>query len=187
MIVRRRRTKNFTIIENEIFDDERLSMGALAVLAYLRSRPDDWSVSVEQLRSRFKCGINKMHDLVRELVDLGWVTRERKRDAVTKAFIGMEYVVLDEAAPTRSTEVLVNRRGLLRLLGLAPIAAVGQAVGMPSGAQPTLGHLSGTLSALEPMEIGFIRDTMPRVSLRNRTADAARSAPAASGITRRRP
>lgn len=57
----------------------------------------------------------------------------------------------------------MDRRGLLRLLGLAPIAAIGQAVGMPAAARPELGHLSGTLSALEPMEIGFVRDTMPTV------------------------
>lgn len=102
MIVRRRRTKNFTILENEVFDDERLSLEAMALLAWLRSRPNDWSLSVEQLRNRFKVGINKMHNLVRELVELGWVTRERKRDPVTKSFIGMEYVVLDEAAETTS-------------------------------------------------------------------------------------
>ncbi|MEN5084275.1 hypothetical protein ABE438_17480 [Bosea sp. TWI1241] len=71
----------------------------MALLAWLRSRPDDWALSVEHLRGRFKVGINKMHNLVRELVELGWVTRERKRDPVTKAFVGMEYVVLDEAAP----------------------------------------------------------------------------------------
>lgn len=33
MIVRRRRTKNFTILENEVFDDERLSLEAMALLA----------------------------------------------------------------------------------------------------------------------------------------------------------
>lgn len=102
MIVRRRRTKNFTILENEVLDDDRLSLEAMGLLAWLRSRPDDWSLSVEQLRSRFKVGINKMHNLVRELVDAGWVTRERKRDPQTKSFVGMEYVVLDEAAPPTS-------------------------------------------------------------------------------------
>lgn len=105
MIVRRRRTKNFTILENEVFDDERLSLEAMALLAWLRSRPNDWALSVEQLRARFKVGINKMHNLVRELVDLGWVTRERKRDPVTKSFVGMEYVVLDEATvPTSGAD-----------------------------------------------------------------------------------
>lgn len=54
----------------------------------------------------------------------------------------------------------MNRRGLLRLLGLAPIAAVGQAVGIPAARSAGPGHLAGTLSALEPMEIGFIRGTM---------------------------
>lgn len=104
MIIRRRRTRNFTILENEVLDDERLSLEAMGLLAWLRSRPADWHLSVEQLRSRHKVGINKMHALVRELVEAGWVTRERKRDEVTKAFIGIEYVVLDEAAPPTSGE-----------------------------------------------------------------------------------
>lgn len=102
MIIRRRRTRNFTIVENEVFNDERLSLEAMGLLAWLRSRPDDWSVQVEQMRARFKVGRNKMHELVRELVEAGWVTRERKRDEITKAFVGMEYVVLDEAAPVNS-------------------------------------------------------------------------------------
>lgn len=102
MIIRRRRTRNFTIVENEVFNDERLSLDAMGLLAWLRSRPDDWSVQVEQMRCRFKVGRNKMHELVRELVEAGWVTRERKRDEVTKAFVGMEYVVLDEAVPVNS-------------------------------------------------------------------------------------
>lgn len=102
MIIRRRRTRNFTIVENEVFNDERLSLEAMGLLAWLRSRPDDWSLSVEHLRSRFKVGRDSMHKLVRELVEAGWVTRERKRDETTKAFIGIEYVVLDEAAPPNS-------------------------------------------------------------------------------------
>lgn len=102
MIIRRRRTRNFTIVENEVFNDERLSLEAMGLLAWLRSRPDDWSLSVEHLKARFKVGRDSMHKLVRELVEAGWVTRERKRDETTKAFIGIEYVVLDEAAPPNS-------------------------------------------------------------------------------------
>lgn len=34
---------------------------------------------------------------------------------------------------------------------------------MPAAARPGLGHLAGTLSTLEPMEIGFIRDTVPGI------------------------
>ncbi|PZU87334.1 MAG: hypothetical protein DI527_18835 [Chelatococcus sp.] len=99
MIIRRRRTRNFTIVENEVFNDERLSLDAMGLLAWLRSRPDDWCLSVDHLRTRFKVGRDTMHRLVRELVEAGWITRQRQRDEVTKAFTGMEYVVLDEAAP----------------------------------------------------------------------------------------
>ena len=101
-LILRRRTRNFTIVANEVFNDERLSLEAMGLLAWLRSRPDDWSLSVEHLKARFKVGRDSMHRLVRELVEAGWVTRERKRDETTKAFIGIEYVVLDEAVPPSS-------------------------------------------------------------------------------------
>ena len=44
MIIRRRHNKNFTVIGNELFSDERLSLEALGLLCYLRSRPNDWSI-----------------------------------------------------------------------------------------------------------------------------------------------
>lgn len=98
-ILRRRRTRNFTIVENEVFSDESLSLEAMGLLAWLRSRPDNWSLSVDHLRNRFKVGRNKMHDLVRELVEAGWILRERTRDPESKAFNGIEYIVLDEPKP----------------------------------------------------------------------------------------
>ncbi|KRE08881.1 hypothetical protein ASE61_04860 [Bosea sp. Root670] len=104
MIIRRRVTRNFTIIGNEVFDDDRLSLEATGLLAWLRSRPDNWALSVEHLRRRFKVGRNKIHNLVRELVETGWVTRERRRNPVTKAFVGIEYVVLDEASSTTAED-----------------------------------------------------------------------------------
>lgn len=96
MIIRRRVTRNFTIIGNEVFDDQRLSLEAMGLLAWLRSRPDNWMLSVDHLRRRFNVGRNKIHNLIRELIETGWVTSERLRDTVTKAFVGIEYVVLDE-------------------------------------------------------------------------------------------
>lgn len=53
MIIRRKRTKNFTVINNAIFDDDHLSPESLGVLAHLLSRPNDWSVSLRQLSARF--------------------------------------------------------------------------------------------------------------------------------------
>lgn len=103
-IIRRRRNRNFTVLANEIFDDEEMSLDALGLLAWLRSRPDNWNLSVEHLRRRFKVGRNKMYDLVRELVSAGWVVREQVRDPESNTWGAIEYTVLDEPGPRVSTE-----------------------------------------------------------------------------------
>ena len=54
-IIRRRHNKNFTVIGNEVFSDERLELDALGLLCYPRSRPHDWNISTEHLRRRFGC------------------------------------------------------------------------------------------------------------------------------------
>ncbi|MDF2621769.1 MAG: hypothetical protein K0S00_4428 [Xanthobacteraceae bacterium] len=100
MIIRRRYNRNFTVLPNAVLDDERLSAEAMGVLCYLRSRPGDWNVELAHLSERFKIGRDKTQRVVAELVDAGWIKRERTRDPVTRAFNGIDYVVYDEPADT---------------------------------------------------------------------------------------
>lgn len=95
-IIRRRHNKNFTVIGNEVFSDESLDLDALGLLCYLRSRPNDWNISTEQLRRRFGCGPEKMQRLMRELIASGWILRQEIRKGSSGTFAGVEYVVLDE-------------------------------------------------------------------------------------------
>jgi hypothetical protein len=73
MIIRCKVNRRFTTIPNELVTDEELSFEALGLLAYLFSRPDDWHVSVEQIKERGGIGRDKAQGLVRELIDLGYV------------------------------------------------------------------------------------------------------------------
>lgn len=100
MIIRRRYNRNFTVLPNSVLDDDRLSAEAMGVLCYLRSRPADWNVELAHLSERFKIGRDKTQRVVAELVDAGWIKRERTRDPVTRAFNGIDYVVYDEPADT---------------------------------------------------------------------------------------
>ncbi|WP_267422684.1 helix-turn-helix domain-containing protein [Methylobacterium sp. GC_Met_2] len=95
-IIRRRHTKNFTVIGNEVFSDERLELDALGLLCYLRSRPHDWNISTEHLRRRFGCGPEKMQRLMRELIAVGWIQRHELPRGPRGIYGGFEYVVLDE-------------------------------------------------------------------------------------------
>lgn len=95
-IIRRRHNKNFTVIGNEVFSDERLELDALGLLCYLRSRPHDWNISTEHLRRRFGCGPEKMQRLMRELIAVGWIQRHELPRGPRGVYGGFEYVVLDE-------------------------------------------------------------------------------------------
>jgi hypothetical protein len=76
MIVRRRRTRNFTILENEVVEDQRLALDELGLLTWLRSRPDHWEVSRFAIGKRFGIGKEKISRIFRSLIECGWIVRE---------------------------------------------------------------------------------------------------------------
>ena len=91
MIIRRRRTKNFTILENEVVEDERLTLDEIGLLTWLRSRPDHWEVSRAYIGKRFKIGRDKVARIFRALIECGWMVRES-----TPPGVPARYVVCDE-------------------------------------------------------------------------------------------
>jgi hypothetical protein len=95
-VVRRRHNSRYASLPNAIWEDPRISVEAKGVLGYLLSRPHDWYVRTEQVGNSLNIGKDKLGRIFRELVEAGYVTREQTRDAVTRSFSGMEYVVRDE-------------------------------------------------------------------------------------------
>lgn len=77
MIIRRANRTTYTTLANEIVNDERLSYDALGLLTYLLSRPDDWEVNVDQLRTRKGLGKHKIYKIVGELQEAGYLKHER--------------------------------------------------------------------------------------------------------------
>jgi hypothetical protein len=102
MIIRRRHTANFTVIANELFDDERLKADELGILGYLRSRPDNWEIRRPALMRRFGMGREAIRRVVLNLIRTGWVhaLRLRRRDGT----LIVVYVVKDEAGPELSEQ-----------------------------------------------------------------------------------
>ena len=102
MIIRRNVNRNFTTIPNDPIIDERLSFEALGLLTYLLSRPDNWRVCVQQLRTRGSIGRDKIYRLLKELMQRGYVIRRQPRHGESKEFGAYEYIVYDE--PQKSLE-----------------------------------------------------------------------------------
>ncbi len=93
-IIRRKKTDNFTTISNELLRDQRLSYEARGMLAELLSRPDNWQLSVTQLRKSGNLGREKIARMLKEIEQAGYIRRQRARGP-DGHFSGSEYVVFD--------------------------------------------------------------------------------------------
>ncbi|WP_052954870.1 hypothetical protein [Microvirga vignae] len=104
MIIRRRRTRNFTTIDNGVFDDQELSPEALGVLSYLLSRPNNWEVQPDHLRSRFDIGRDKLQKIMRLLRERGYARIEYEHDKATGTFRNCGYVICDEPVMIKTVQ-----------------------------------------------------------------------------------
>jgi hypothetical protein len=85
----------------ETAQDSRLSFEARGVLAYLLSKPDDWTVDRDDLMREGGTGRDKMNKIIGELKKHGYLKRERLRDELGK-WTGSAYIVYED--PDRTTE-----------------------------------------------------------------------------------
>lgn len=83
MIVRSKRPARFTILDNEIIRNHALSFRARGILAYLLSMPDGWSVSSHHLAKVGAEGRTAVRTGLAELVEHGYLVRERRQDPST--------------------------------------------------------------------------------------------------------
>jgi hypothetical protein len=142
----RRHKKDFTVIGNDCFRDENLTAEALGVICYLRSKPHDWRVMPTQLANRFKCGRDRVQRIIAELVSAGYLRKVRARDAVTKAWQPVEYIILDIATEPlpENTVVASEDEPLTENLPMGE-----PSVANPSMGNPTLLNKDSTKYGLE--------------------------------------
>lgn len=119
-IIRTKRTKNFTVLNNDLIRDSRLSFKARGLLQYMLSMPDDWKFYVSELaKHSSKEGESAIKTGLEELEELGYMRRIQRRESNGK-FGAVDWEVLDE--PAFSPEVdyplaekpLADNRPLLR-------------------------------------------------------------------------
>lgn len=91
-ILRKNKKDKYTVIDNAVFFDYRLSFKAKGLLCQMLSLPDGWSFSVEGL-SQFSCdGITVVRNALTELENRNYLKRTQLRDGEGK-MAGVEYVV----------------------------------------------------------------------------------------------
>lgn len=104
LIIRSNIRENFTVLPNELANDKRLGADALGLLVYLLTKPNDWKVRVNELRSRFDIGKDKTYRILGNLEQLGYVIRESVR--TEGKFAETRYIVRDLPCPDFSDTVL---------------------------------------------------------------------------------
>ena len=60
--------------------DTNLSWKAKGLLAYLLSLPDDWQIYESEIVKHAKDGIDSTRTAIKELIDAGYIERQRVRD-----------------------------------------------------------------------------------------------------------
>ena len=99
MIVRSSLKQNFSVLPNELLNDERLSADQLGLLAYLLSKPNDWQVRVKQLMNRFDIGRDKTRRILSTLEQYGYIQRDVVR--YEGKFSETRYIVKDSPEPEK--------------------------------------------------------------------------------------
>lgn len=73
----KKKTENFTILDNTGLRDKELSWKAKGLLAYLLHLPDDWQIYIEDLKNRSTDGKTAVSSGIKELIEKGYVKRFR--------------------------------------------------------------------------------------------------------------
>lgn len=74
-----RKTGSFIQIHKEIIDNPNITANAKGVLIYLLSKPDDWDFYETEIKSHFKDGLKTIKSAIQELIEEGYVIRNRTR------------------------------------------------------------------------------------------------------------
>ena len=103
MIKRAKRHERFYIVSHALIDSE-ISAESLGVAVYVLSRPDDWVIRPSQLCTKFNCGKDRMTRILKEIVSLGYATKETIRSE-GGTFEGCDWVFSESPYPEKPATV----------------------------------------------------------------------------------
>ena len=70
----------YTVIDNTVIEDTKLSWKAKGLFTYLWSRPDNWNFYVSEVAKHAKGSRDQVMTGLEELETAGYLLRSRKRD-----------------------------------------------------------------------------------------------------------
>jgi hypothetical protein len=78
--IQKNKENPYVMLNKEFLQNPNLSAKAKGILAYLLSLPDDWQIYENELITHFKDGRDSIRAGIKELVDIGYIERERTRN-----------------------------------------------------------------------------------------------------------
>ena len=94
MVTKSTLKRDFSIIPNDLICDSGLSNAAHRVAMYLFSRPDNWNINnTDIMRNTGIKSDDTMAKALKELVNNGWISRERQQDEAGKLLGGYDYTL----------------------------------------------------------------------------------------------
>lgn len=98
-------TKNFVILNKKFLEDKRLSFKSKGILTYLLSKPDDWTVRVNELISASTDGESSVRSALKELEACGYYRKYRVRTEDGSKIARWESVIYESPVETNSEPV----------------------------------------------------------------------------------
>ena len=77
-VYRVEKNRDYTTMANHHLRDERLSLRAKGLLSMLLGLPDDWEISIRGLSSIVRDGVASVQTGINELIDAGYIVRQRQ-------------------------------------------------------------------------------------------------------------
>jgi len=80
MILHKEHKHNFTMVDNDLLADPRLSAKSKGIICYLLSKPDGWNVVMRDLQNHFTDGEESLRSGLKELYAAGYARVETVMD-----------------------------------------------------------------------------------------------------------
>ena len=71
--------KGFTIIQNEIINSGKVSLKAMGLFLYLKSKPKEWRFSTLRIQKDFSDGLFAIRKAMKELEEVGLLERKKQK------------------------------------------------------------------------------------------------------------
>lgn len=94
-VLRKSKKSDYTIVDNNIFKNSKLTLKAKGMICTMLSLPDNWQFSEEGLAQLSNDSRTGIRSTLNELMEYGYLTRKQLKNDAGK-FINMEYTIYEE-------------------------------------------------------------------------------------------